>query len=79
MFVLSRSRKGAWIEIYVEVVEHTTGGGRSRKGAWIEIFDPNASQLGGGSRSRKGAWIEIKEAKIVLKNYFASLPQGSVD
>ena len=54
-----RSRKGAWIEILVALLQRLLARSRSRKGAWIEIA---AGAFTGGiasSRSRKGAWIEI--------------------
>ena len=38
MNTLSRSREGAWIEIYDSLVAPTSYAGRSREGAWIEIF-----------------------------------------
>ena len=33
-----RSRKGAWIEIFINAVAYSQLQGRSRKGAWIEIL-----------------------------------------
>ena len=35
--MLSRSRKGAWIEIYMLSAVKLNASSRSRKGAWIEI------------------------------------------
>ena len=81
-----RSRKGAWIEIFITDAASSAFNGRSRKGAWIEINlhrDYRNSPIG---RSRKGAWIEIfalflaSDAKLVapvrergLKSYPAML------
>ena len=60
---LSRSRKGAWIEIAFRINIYLLPVGRSRKGAWIEIVNlPLTNQLSVG-RSRKGAWIEILATK----------------
>ena len=56
---LSRSRKGAWIEITLKALLHHVSVGRSRKGAWIEIHDSYTTYLPPQGRSRKGAWIEM--------------------
>ena len=56
---MSRSRKGAWIEIQAKGQEQLQKVRRSRKGAWIEIgksLEYAKNELG---RSRKGAWIEM--------------------
>ena len=55
----SRSRKGAWIEIFVKSRGENCHFSRSRKGAWIEISKPLHSPTTRYCRSRKGAWIEI--------------------
>ena len=56
----SRSRKGAWIEIFDMLDKTYYGIGRSRKGAWIEIGTYTEAIRTAWRRSRKGAWIEIK-------------------
>ena len=38
-FVISRSRKGAWIEMLPHSIIYIESEGRSRKGAWIEIVN----------------------------------------
>ena len=40
--MVSRSRKGAWIEITELDAKRYFGACRSRKGAWIEIFASSA-------------------------------------
>ena len=54
-----RSRKGAWIEIYIRKSPGGTLRGRSRKGAWIEMSSFATKTVSPAGRSRKGAWIEI--------------------
>ena len=41
--MMGRSRKGAWIEIFLGSAAGAIAGGRSRKGAWIEIYERGLS------------------------------------
>ena len=65
---MSRSRKGAWIEI-ADVRKISALTGRSRKGAWIEMFGCAGLLLAVFRRSRKGAWIEIVANKLAAASY----------
>ena len=56
-----RSRKGAWIEIFIRQRLGIPYSCRSRKGAWIEISIDQFLAYAANSRSRKGAWIEINQ------------------
>ena len=62
MILRCRSRKGAWIEINLELLIDVHYSGRSRKGAWIEIYKIWLSFFYLLGRSRKGAWIEINHS-----------------
>ena len=55
----SRSREGAWIEMYVTERCVYYDLRRSREGAWIEIKIRFLCCGEYGGRSREGAWIEI--------------------
>ena len=55
----SRSREGAWIEIYLVLVLPSSVLCRSREGAWIEIYLVLVLPSSVLCRSREGAWIEI--------------------
>ena len=57
--IYRRSRKGAWIEILMNMTKLLNRRSRSRKGAWIEIGNGTVIFSSNGRRSRKGAWIEI--------------------
>ena len=59
VLLISRSRKGAWIEISLIGGALSNSAGRSRKGAWIEIGAAIEHKVDPAGRSRKGAWIEI--------------------
>ena len=76
---MSRSRKGAWIEMLKRSSTHKMYYCRSRKGAWIEIVSCSNTLRQSGSRSRKGAWIEIPTLERLWPYGYKSLPQGSVD
>ena len=60
-----RSRKGAWIEIFLQDLKPEALARRSRKGAWIEIVDKFAPPTTSIGRSRKGAWIEIRRLDAI--------------
>ena len=44
--VLSRSREGAWIEIWGKAINDMKPTGRSREGAWIEIIRSLTNGIG---------------------------------
>ena len=56
----SRPRKGAWIEINLDIAAILMVS-RPRKGAWIEIPISARSASPARGRPRKGAWIEINQ------------------
>ena len=63
MFLLSRSREGAWIEIFTVIFftnKSTVAPARERGLKSVTDVDAELPLLG---RSREGAWIEIKASE----------------
>ena len=73
-----RSRKGAWIEIWLLVILAPVMVGRSRKGAWIEIVATGLYGTSGSVAPARERGLKSLILILILM-LLLSLPQGSVD